>query len=77
MRTILKERQVTSPAGPVLIASSAPMLGIPIVPFSFNTYWNTYYLAQPWYGRRAYYRSACHRVAIDRETMHPRLGQYA
>lgn len=47
--------QVPAPAGPVLIASSAPVLGIPIVPFSFNSYWNTYYVARPWYGRRAYY----------------------
>ena len=47
--------QVYSPSGPVLVASSAPMLGLPIVPFSFNSYWSTYYVAQPWYGRRAYY----------------------
>lgn len=47
--------QVPSPAGPVLIATGAPVLGVPIVPFSFNTYWNNYYFAQPWYGRRAYY----------------------
>jgi len=47
--------QVYSPGGPVVIASGAPRLGVPIVPFSFNSYWNTYYIAQPWYGRRAYY----------------------
>jgi hypothetical protein len=39
----------------VLIASSPMAVGIPIVPFVFNTYWSTWYPTRPWYARRAHY----------------------
>jgi len=47
--------QAVGPAGPVLIASSPAMVGVPVVTFSFNNYWNTYYVGRPWFGRRAFY----------------------
>jgi uncharacterized protein YraI len=47
--------QAPGPAGPVLIASSPAMVGVPFVTFSFNNYWNTWYVGRPWYGRRAFY----------------------
>jgi uncharacterized protein YraI len=47
--------QAPAPSGPVVIATSPAVIGVPIVAFSFNTYWNAYYVGRPWYGRRAYY----------------------
>ena len=47
--------QAPAPSGAVVIASSPAVVGVPIVTFSFNNYWNTYYAGQPWYGRRATY----------------------
>jgi uncharacterized protein YraI len=47
--------QAPAPSGAVVIASSPAVVGVPIVTFSFNNYWNTYYVGRPWYGRRATY----------------------
>ena len=47
--------QATAPSGPVIIANSAPMLGVPVVTFSFNNYWGAHYVGRPWYSRRAFY----------------------
>jgi len=47
--------QAVGPAGPVLIASSPAMVGVPVVTFSFNNYWNTWYTGRPWFARRAFY----------------------
>ncbi len=33
----------------------APGLGIPVVAFSLDSYWGSYYHNRPWYGRRAEY----------------------
>ena len=47
--------QAPGPRGPVIIASSPFVSGVPLVTFSFNNYWNTWYVGRPWYGRRAVY----------------------
>jgi len=47
--------QAPSASGPVVVADSAAVLGVPTVTFVFNSYWNNYYVARPWYARRAYY----------------------
>jgi len=47
--------QAAAASGPVVIASSPAVVGVPVVTFSFNTYWSTYYPTRPWYARRAYY----------------------
>ena len=47
--------QAAGPRGPVLIASSPFVSGVPIVTFSFNNYWNTWYAGRPWMGRRTFY----------------------
>lgn len=47
--------QAPSPSGPVLIASSPAVVGVPLVTFSFNNYWDTWYVGRPWYSRRAFY----------------------
>jgi uncharacterized protein YraI len=47
--------QAPAPSGPVVIANSPAVMGVPVVAFSFNTYWSTYYVGRPWYTRRAYY----------------------
>jgi len=43
------------PRGPVVIAGSPFVSGVPVVTFSFNNYWNTWYSGRPWFGRRAFY----------------------
>jgi uncharacterized protein YraI len=47
--------QAASTGGPVIIANRPMMLGIPTVPFVFNTYWGTHYRGRPWYANRAHY----------------------
>jgi uncharacterized protein YraI len=47
--------QAASASGPVVVADSAAVLGIPTVSFVFNSYWSNYYVRRPWYARRAYY----------------------
>src|SRR5215813_8342356 len=47
--------QAPGPRGPVMIASSPAVVGVPLISFSFNNYWNTYYVGRPWFGRRAFY----------------------
>jgi uncharacterized protein YraI len=37
--------------------SYAPSFGIPIISFSLGSYWDRYYRARPWYGRRDYWAS--------------------
>jgi len=47
--------QAPGPRGPVIIAGSPFVSGVPVVTFSFNNYWNTWYTGRPWFGRRAFY----------------------
>ena len=47
--------QMGSPTGNVIVADGGVMLGLPIVAFSFGTYWDRWYRGRPWYGRRPYY----------------------
>ena len=47
--------QASGPRGPVVIASSPFVSGVPLVTFSFNNYWNTWYTGRPWFGRSAFY----------------------
>lgn len=47
--------QATYAGAPVIVASSAAMLAPPIITFSFNNYWNTWYPTRPWYASRARY----------------------
>ncbi|HWZ63103.1 MAG TPA: SH3 domain-containing protein [Steroidobacteraceae bacterium] len=47
--------QAAAPGGPVVVSSSAGVLGIPTVSFVFNSYWGNYYSGRPWYGRRDFY----------------------
>jgi uncharacterized protein YraI len=58
--------QAVGPAGPVLIASSPAMVGVPVVTFSFNNYWNTWYGGQPWFARRAFYYNHWNRFPSGR-----------
>ena len=47
--------QAIGPSGPVVIAGAGALLALPIITFSFGTYWDTWYRGRPWYGRRPYY----------------------
>ena len=53
--------EVPAAAGPVVVANSAPMLGIPTVTFVLNDYWGSYYRGRPWYARQPYYYNYWHR----------------
>jgi uncharacterized protein YraI len=53
--------QAPSASGPVVVANSAVMLGIPTAPFVFNTYWGNYYRGRPWYVNRGHYFNYWHR----------------
>ncbi|WP_320533694.1 SH3 domain-containing protein [Robbsia andropogonis] len=37
---------------PVPLLTYGPRIGLPIIGFSFGTYWGEHYRAQPWYGER-------------------------
>src|SRR5215469_8992084 len=58
--------QAPGPSGPVIIASSPAVIGVPIVPFAFNTYWSTWYAGRPWYSRRAFYANHWNRFPHGR-----------
>jgi len=47
--------QAEGPSGPLIVADGGVLLALPIIAFSFGTYWDTYYRGRPWYGRRGYY----------------------
>lgn len=47
--------QMQSPSGPVVVSSSGTLLAVPIIAFSFGTYWDSYYRTYPWYVQRSYY----------------------
>jgi uncharacterized protein YraI len=51
---------------PVLIVNGAATLGVPLITFTFGSYWDTYYRGRPWYANRAYYYSYWNRYPHGR-----------
>jgi uncharacterized protein YraI len=64
--------QMPATGGTVVIASNGVTLGIPIITFSFNTYWSTWYRGRPWYAQRAHYYNYWHRYPHGRPPPPPR-----
>ena len=60
----------------VYLPTYAPQIGIPVISFSFSTYWDTHYRYRPWYRDRdrwyAYWRG--HRYDRDRDDWRDRVG---
>ena len=65
--------QVSSPTGPVPVATGGVSLGIGVSPFVFNSYWSTHYVGRPWYARRPYYFSYWNRFPHGRPPPPPRF----
>jgi uncharacterized protein YraI len=53
-------------ANKVPLLESAPRLGLPIVGFSVESYWNEFYQARPWFSRRSHWRERWRRNWPDR-----------
>jgi uncharacterized protein YraI len=58
--------QAQGPSGPVIVANAGVLLALPIVAFSFGSYWDSYYRGRPWYGRRSYYNNYWNRYPHGR-----------
>jgi len=41
----------------VAIVEYGPRIGLPVIAFSFDTYWDRYYRGRSWYGERTRWRS--------------------
>jgi uncharacterized protein YraI len=39
----------------VIVLENGPIIGFPIISFSFGPYWDSYYRGRPWYARRSYW----------------------
>lgn len=64
--------QMPSAGGPVIVANSGVVLGIPVVSFVFDSYWGSYYRGRPWYARRGYYHNYWNRYPHGRPPPPPR-----
>lgn len=64
--------QMAAPSGPVVLATGGVALGVPIIAFSFNSYWDSYYRGRSWYGNRARYYNYWHRYPHGRPPPPPR-----
>jgi uncharacterized protein YraI len=58
--------QAQGPSGPVIVANAGVLLALPIIAFSFGSYWDSYYRGRPWYGRRGYYNNYWNRYPHGR-----------
>jgi uncharacterized protein YraI len=64
--------QVDSGGHPVIVANAGVAVGLPIVTFTFGTYWDSYYRGRPWYAQRARYIPYWHRYPHGRPPPRPR-----
>ena len=65
--------QMAAPSGPVIVADSGVVLGVPIVAFTFGTYWDRWYRGRPWYSRRPYYYNYWNRYPHGRPPPPPHM----
>jgi uncharacterized protein YraI len=47
--------QVDSGGHPVILSGAGVAIGVPLITFTFGTYWDSYYRTRPWYAQRARY----------------------
>jgi len=64
--------QVDSGGQPVILASAGVAVGVPLVTFTFGTYWSSYYRTRPWYAQRAHYLPYWRRYPHGRPPPRPR-----
>ena len=65
--------QMAAPSGPVVVADAGVVLGLPIVAFTFGTYWDRWYRGRPWYARRPYYYNYWNRYPHGRPPPPPHM----
>ncbi len=56
----------------VTIVEYGPRIGLPVVIFSFDTYWDRHYRGRPWYGERARWRTVWRERGDRRAVDHDR-----
>ena len=64
--------QVDSGGHPMILSGAGVAIGVPLVTFTFGTYWDSYYRGRPWYAQRGRYLPYWQRYPHGRPPPHRR-----